>query len=183
MFVRFSRFVVQNLEPGLAVTTPIGKTVVYKCVVCICPVSICRSVLPVKLVILLMISYDVILGMDWLERNSAIIYCARKQVTLKPWGEGEVMYVGSRVRSLPPTILIVQAKKLIIGGEQAFFMFVVAPAKEEKDLQDIPVVQEYPDVFSIDYSGLLPQWEVEFGIECVPSINPISKTLYRIALS
>jgi hypothetical protein len=30
----------ENLEPGLAITTPIGKTMVCKHVVCECPVSI-----------------------------------------------------------------------------------------------------------------------------------------------
>jgi hypothetical protein len=59
-------------------STPIGKTVVCKHVVCECPVSICGRVLPANLVVLLIFSYDVILGMDWLMRHSAIIDCARK---------------------------------------------------------------------------------------------------------
>jgi hypothetical protein len=43
-------------------------------------------------------------------------------------------------------------QKLIIGGGQ------VALAKEEKkDLQDIHVVREYPDVFLTNYFGLPPQ--------------------------
>jgi hypothetical protein len=86
-----------------------------------------------------------------------------------------VTYVGSQVRSLPLTILVVRAKKHIIGGGQPFLVFVVAPAKEEKkNLQDIPVVQEYLDAFLTDYSGLPLQKEVEFGIECVLGTNPIS---------
>ena len=87
------------------------------------------------------------------------------------------------MRSLPPTILAIRVRKLILGG-QAFFAFVVSPAKEEKkDLQDIPVVQDYQDVFSIDYSGLPPQWEVEFGIEYALGTNPILKAPYRMAPS
>jgi hypothetical protein len=54
------------------------------------------------------------------------------------------------VRSLPPTILVVQASKLVLRGGQAFLAFVVAPTKEEKDLQDILVVRDYPNVFSTD---------------------------------
>jgi hypothetical protein len=84
MFVRLSRFVVRTLEHGLAVATSVGKTVVYKRVVCECPVSICGGVLPTNLVILPMFSYNVILKMDWLSRNLVIIDYARKQVTLKP---------------------------------------------------------------------------------------------------
>jgi hypothetical protein len=64
LFVRLSRLVVGTLEPGLAVITPIGKTVVCKRVVCECPISICERVLPANLVVLPMFSYDVILGMD-----------------------------------------------------------------------------------------------------------------------
>jgi hypothetical protein len=68
-----------------------------------------------------------------------------------------VTYIGSQVRSLPPVILAIWAKKLIIGGGQAFLVFVIAAAKEEmKDLQDIPMVRVYPDVFSTDYFGFPP---------------------------
>jgi hypothetical protein len=182
VFIRLSRLVVRTLEPGPPVTTPIGKTMVCKCVVCECPISICGRVLPVNLVVLPMFSYNVILIMDWLMRHSAVIDCTGKQVTLMPWREGKVTYVGSQARSLPPTILAVQARKLIIEGDQAFLAFIVAPMKQaKKNLEDIPVVCKYPDVFSTNYSELPSQREVEFGIECVPDTNPISKAPYRIA--
>jgi hypothetical protein len=113
-----------------------------------------------------------------------IIDCVLKQVTLMPWGEEKVTYVGKRVRSLPPTILATQARKLIVGGDQAFLAFIVTPTKQaRKNLEDIPVVYEYPDVFSSDYFGLPPQREVEFGIECVSGANPISKAPYRMVSS
>jgi hypothetical protein len=117
VFVRLSKLAVKTLEPGLAITTPVGKTVVCKHVVCECPVSICGRVFPTNLVVLPMFSYNVILKMDWLTKHLAVIDCARKQVTLMPWGEGKVTYVGSQARSLPPTILAMQARKLIIGGD------------------------------------------------------------------
>jgi hypothetical protein len=129
VFVRLSRLVVRTLEPGLAVTTPIGKTVVCKCVVCKCPISICGRVFPANLVVLPMFSYDIILGMDWLTRHSMIIDCVLKQVTLTPWGEGKVTYVGTQARSFPPTISVMQTRKLIVRGDQAFLAFIVAPTK------------------------------------------------------
>jgi hypothetical protein len=94
VFLRLSRLVVRTLEPSLAVTTPIGKTMVCNRVVCKCPISICGRVLPADLVVLLMFSYDVIINMDWLMKHSSIINCILKQVTLTPWGEGKVTYVG-----------------------------------------------------------------------------------------
>jgi hypothetical protein len=157
VFIRLSRLVVRTLESSLAITTPVGKTVVCKRVVCECPVSICGRVLPANLVVLPIFSYDVILRMNWLTRHLAVIDCVWKQVTLTPWGEGKVTYVGLQARSLPPTISAMQARKLIIGGGQAFLAFIVAPTKQvKKNLEDIPVVCEYPDVFSTDYFRLPP---------------------------
>ena len=184
VFIRLLRIVVRTLEPGLAITTPVGKTIVCKRVACECPISICGRVLPANLVVLPMFSYDVILGMDWLMRHSAVIDCTQKQVTLTPWGGGKMTYVGSRARSLPPTISAMRARKLIIGGGQAFLAFVVASTKQaKKNLEDIPIVREYPNDFSMDCSRLPPQREVEFGSECVPDTNPIYKAPYRMVLS
>jgi hypothetical protein len=84
VFVRLSRLVVRTLEPVLAATTPVEKTMVCKRVVCKCPVSICGRVLPANLVVLPMFSYDIILGMDWLTKHLPIIDCVLKQVTLTP---------------------------------------------------------------------------------------------------
>ena len=68
---------------------------ICKCVVCGCHISIYGRVLSINLVVLPMISYDVILGIDWLAKHLVIIDYAQKQVTLRPWGEGKVTYVGS----------------------------------------------------------------------------------------
>jgi hypothetical protein len=84
VFVRLARLVVRTLESSLAITTLVGKTVVCKHVVCECPISICGRVLPSNLFVLPMFSYDVILGMDWLMKHSAIIDYILKQVTLTP---------------------------------------------------------------------------------------------------
>jgi hypothetical protein len=51
-----------------------------------------------------MFSYDVILRMDWLTRHLAVINCALKQVTLKLWGDGNVMYIGSCGHIIPPNL-------------------------------------------------------------------------------
>jgi hypothetical protein len=72
-------------------------------------------------------------------------------------GEVKVTYVGTRARSLPPTISAMEVKKLIVRGDQVFLAFIVTPTKQaKKNLEDIHVVYEYPDVFSSDYFGLPP---------------------------
>jgi hypothetical protein len=60
VFIRLSRLIMRTLEPGLAITTPLGKTMVCKHVVYKCHVSICGRVLLVNLVVLPMFSYNII---------------------------------------------------------------------------------------------------------------------------
>ena len=43
------------------------------------------------------------------------------------------------------------------------------------------VVQEFMDVFSEELPGLLPSREVEFTIELIPGVAPISVSPYRMA--
>jgi hypothetical protein len=45
-------------------------------------------------------------------------------------------------------------------------------------LEDIPMVCEYPDVFLEELPGMPPNHEVEFVIELMPGMAPISKRPY-----
>lgn len=48
-------------------------------------------------------------------------------------------------------------------------------------VKEIPVVCEFPNVFSKEISGLPPVREIDFTIELVPKIAPISRAPYRMA--
>jgi len=48
-------------------------------------------------------------------------------------------------------------------------------------LQDIPVVPEFPNVFSEEIPGMPPLREVAFCIDFVPEATPIFKASYRMA--
>jgi hypothetical protein len=49
-----------------------------------------------------------------------------------------------------------------------------------QEIQDIPVVCEFPDVFPEDLPGLPPEMDVEFVIELKPGMAPISRRSYRM---
>jgi hypothetical protein len=53
-------------------------------------------------------------------------------------------------------------------------------ATQVKNLLDIPVVCEFLDVFPDELSGLPPNRDVEFAIELVPGMAPISRRPYRM---
>ena len=51
----------------------------------------------------------------------------------------------------------------------------------EQELNDIVVVQEYPDVFPEDILEFPPKRKIEFTIELVPGMGPISIAPYRMS--
>jgi hypothetical protein len=50
-------------------------------------------------------------------------------------------------------------------------------------LEDIRVVQDYPDVFLEELSGMPPDRDIEFLIELLPGTPPISKRPYRMPVN
>ncbi|GJS88771.1 putative reverse transcriptase domain-containing protein [Tanacetum coccineum] len=54
---------------------------------------------------------------------------------------------------------------------------------DEKKLDDIRVVRDFPEVFPDDLSGLPPVREIEFRIDLIPGASPVVKSPYRLAPS
>ncbi|GJS43165.1 putative reverse transcriptase domain-containing protein [Tanacetum coccineum] len=52
---------------------------------------------------------------------------------------------------------------------------------EEKRLEDVPIVREFPKVFPEDLPGLPPARQVEFQIDLVPGAAPVARAPYRLA--
>ncbi|GJZ62972.1 hypothetical protein Tco_0619393 [Tanacetum coccineum] len=57
-----------------------------------------------------------------------------------------------------------------------------APAKVGR-LEDVPIVQDFPEVFPEDLPGLPPTRQVEFQIDLVPGAAPVARAPYRLAPS
>ncbi|GJV38085.1 putative reverse transcriptase domain-containing protein [Tanacetum coccineum] len=54
---------------------------------------------------------------------------------------------------------------------------------DEKRLEDIPVVREFPKVFLKDLPSLPPVRQVEFQIDLIPGATPVARAPYRLAPS
>ncbi|GKA43213.1 putative reverse transcriptase domain-containing protein [Tanacetum coccineum] len=54
---------------------------------------------------------------------------------------------------------------------------------DEKRLEDIPVVREFPEVFPEDLPGLPLVRQVEFQIDLIPGATPVARSPYRLAPS
>nr|GEW25182.1 putative reverse transcriptase domain-containing protein [Tanacetum cinerariifolium] len=68
-----------------------------------------------------------------------------------------------------------------------FLAHISAKKKEDKSegkqLEDVPVVWDYPEVFPKDFSGLPPARPVELQIDLIPRAAPVARAPYRLAPS
>nr|GFB31846.1 uncharacterized protein [Tanacetum cinerariifolium] len=51
---------------------------------------------------------------------------------------------------------------------------------EGKQLKDVPIVRDFPEVFPEDLPGLLPARPVEFQIDLIPGAAPVARAPYRL---
>ncbi|XP_073030711.1 uncharacterized protein [Primulina eburnea] len=84
-------------------------------------------------------------------KNHAIMDCQKKEIILQTLTKEEVLFHGkSKERKF--LLSASQAWKAIKGGKE-FYLAVINEIKEEEvpKLEDIPIVQEFPDVFPRNY--------------------------------
>ncbi|GJV72948.1 putative reverse transcriptase domain-containing protein [Tanacetum coccineum] len=101
-------------------------------------------------------SLDVIIGMDWLEKYQAVIVYAEKI-------------------------------KYMLKGCLIFWVHVTTKKTEDKSekkrLEDVSIVQDFPEVFPEDLPGLLPTRQVVFQIDLILGAAPLARAPYRLAPS
>ena len=96
-------------------------------------------------------------------------------------GKAQVVFCGER--HVVPSCLIsaVTVFRMINEGCQAYLAHIIDRTHTVEGVNDIPVVNEFPDVFPEDLPGLPPDRETEFEIEVTPGVAPISIPPYRMA--
>ena len=105
--------------------------------------------------------------------------CFNKTVRLQDI-DHSVEFVGAKRLTSTRLISALKAEWLIRSGCERFITFILED-KESKTVDEIPVVQEFPDLFPDEISGLPPVRELDFTIELQPGTAPISKAPYRMA--
>ncbi|KAL4013702.1 hypothetical protein IC575_025885 [Cucumis melo] len=180
-FVLHARLEVEPLHHVLSVSTPSGECMLSKEKVKACQIEIVGRVIEVTMLVLDMLDFDVILGMDWLAVNHASIDCSRKEVAFNPPSMASFKFKGEGSRSLPQVISAIRVSKLLSQGTWGILASVVDTREVDVSLSSEPVVRDYPDVFPEELPGLPPHREVEFAIELEPGTVPISRAPYRMA--
>ena len=171
----------QPIDGRMVVSVPDGDIMISKRIV---PGS--RSVIqnkdfPTDLIVLGIHDFDIVLGMDWLSKHRATLDCYKKDVRLVRPKEPGVIFRGIGREIAPSLINATIVSKMLRKGCQGYLAFVVDRRQEGTWLEDIPIVQEFPDVFTDDISGLPPDRAIEFVIKLIPRTEPISVPPYRMA--
>jgi hypothetical protein len=112
----------------------------------------------VDLIVLKSCGIDVILGMNCLVKYDGMVSCAKKVVVL-------MSSHGDRVEVSLNMLARIDAMENQV---------------EEKYLENIKVVYEYPDMFPEELPGMTPDRDIEFSIDLLPETAPISKRPYRM---
>ncbi|KAL0291840.1 UNVERIFIED_CONTAM: Transposon Ty3-G Gag-Pol polyprotein [Sesamum radiatum] len=166
---------------NLMVYLPVGGSVVVNSVRKGSLVRIGNVNLPVDLIVMELKEFDVILGMDWLAQHRAVVDCYKKEVMIESSGESRVVFVGDRQVVPVCVILALEARRLMLEGCEAYLAHVIDSKKVNPTLEEIPVVRDFPEVFPDELPGLPPHREVDFAIETLPGVAPISIAPYRMA--
>ncbi|GJQ97065.1 putative reverse transcriptase domain-containing protein [Tanacetum coccineum] len=100
---------------------------------------------------------------DWLAYHRALIDCYEKIVRI-PLPNGKILEVqGERPEKDLRSLACIKA--------------------DEKKLDDIRVVRDFPEVFPDDLLGLPLEREIEFRIDLIPGASPVVRSPYRLAPS
>nr|GFA69475.1 putative reverse transcriptase domain-containing protein [Tanacetum cinerariifolium] len=155
-----------------------------------CTLNLLKHLFNINLMPVELVSFDAIIGMDWLAKYQAIITCAEKIVRI-PWGN-ETLVIhddGSNQGNATRLNIIscTKTKKYTMKGFPIFLAHVTAKEVEDKSekkrLEDVPIVQNFSEVFPEDLSGLPPTQPVEFQIDLVPGATPVAQAPYRLTPS
>jgi hypothetical protein len=106
---------------------------------------------------------DAILGMDWLSKHEVLIDCAKKSVKLTTSGGKELEFVAKPVVTVVGVANRVKVNQL-----------------DSSQGSEVPVVNEFPDVFPKELPGMPPDWDIKFVIELKPGTTLIYKTPFRM---
>jgi transposase InsO family protein len=133
-------------------------------------------------------SYDVILGMDWLERHNPVIDWVSKTVELTLNGQVVRWQQQTSVSSVvqPPTCLIsaMQCKKALRSGAVGVLCYVKIASDDNSPRTVVNLkadLEEYADVLNSGQMGFPPARAVDHAIELLPGSEPPHRGLYRMS--
>eukprot|EP00253_Pinus_taeda_P030276 PITA_30276 len=149
-----------------------------------CSFTIARQPVMADLNVLPLGSYDILIGMDWLEKHWSLLDCKTKIIYFRDHhgNRKEIQGIKRPVQVRPIT-----ANQLVKCIQKGCLVYAIqvgyANSKDKKViLNNIPVIQEFTDVFPEEIPGLPPRRNIDFTIQLVPGAAPVSRAPYRMSV-
>nr|GEU59575.1 reverse transcriptase domain-containing protein [Tanacetum cinerariifolium] len=80
-------------------------------------------------------------------------------------------------------IYCIKARKYVERGCHLFLAHVTEEKSKEKQMEDVPMIHDFPEVFPKELPRLPPPRHVEFRIDLEPEAAPVARAPYRLAPS
>ncbi|GJT02646.1 putative reverse transcriptase domain-containing protein [Tanacetum coccineum] len=158
-FTHFIDIAPATLNTSYEIELADGKVVSTNTILRSCTLVLCNHVFKIDLLPTRLGSFDVIIGMDWLAYRRALIDCYEKIIRI-PLSNDKILEVqGERPEKDLRSLACIKA--------------------DEKKLNDIRVVRDFPEVFPDDLLGLPLVREIEFRIDLIPGASPVVRSPYR----
>jgi len=93
----------------------------------------------------------------------------------------KVCFYGLREANSCSLISAMKASKLLCQGCIEYWCYAIDTQTKEEEVENIPVVCEFEDVFHEELPKLPLQRKIDFGIELIPGAQLISKAPYCMA--
>lgn len=165
----------EPLNVELYDSTLIKSTLIATHICKSCIIKIGDIDLLTDLTILHMQDFDIILGIDWLVPYHAMVDCYKKKVKFWVLGQSEISFIWSLGIAPPQVFSTLQTMWILNKGCKTSLATVKDSQQDKPILENIPTISKFADIFSKDLIGSPLNKEIEFSIEVVPSITPISK--------
>ncbi|XP_070034631.1 uncharacterized protein [Nicotiana tomentosiformis] len=163
------------------VSTPVGDSIIVDRMYRSCGVTIVGLETRVDLLLLSMVDFDVIFGMNWLSPFHAILDYHAKVMTLAMPGNPRAEWRGFLDYVLSIVISYLKAQQMVEKGCLAYLAFVWDFSTDSTTVESVPVVRDFPNMFPADMLGMPPDRDIDFGIDLVPGTQPISIPPYHKA--
>ncbi|XP_070054904.1 uncharacterized protein [Nicotiana tomentosiformis] len=156
LFAHFLDIPRESLGTPVYVSTPVGDFVVVDWIYRSCVVTFCGYETRADLLLLDIIDFEVILGMDWLSLYHAILDCHAKTVTLAMPELPRLEWRVSSVSTSSRVISFLKSRHMVEKGCLAYLDYVRDATAESQTIDSVPVVWEFADVFPSNLPGTQP---------------------------
>ncbi|XP_073152848.1 uncharacterized protein [Henckelia pumila] len=180
VLARFTKFHILpciSLDVVLSVSTPTGHSALAKRLVLSCTLEFEGSELLANFMVLAMEDFYCFLGIDVLTFYRATVDCYQIVVHFVRLRAIVGIYM---VRERNPLCLWFKDCHALKEGGENYLIYEIDTSTVSRIVEELPIVYEYPDVFSDEISGFPQVREVEFGIELVLGTTSISRAPYHL---